>query len=256
MTVTLSFYSPADSWLHRLDPRPKLWFSLLGVLICVLTTRTVVLIGVLTLTHAVLLAGRQPPRSLARLWRAMLPILVMILVLQPLLAPGEGPDLWRVGPVRLTEAGLLTGLHYALRVAAGAFVASLPVMTTPVNTLVYGLHKAGLPYSWGMAIGLALRYLGTVGELYTTISEAQQARGLSFSRGGIVKRVRAAAPTLIALIIASLRLSDSLALGLAARGYGLKRQRTYWRNISMRPVDWLAVAVITLAFAGMLPFLR
>jgi energy-coupling factor transport system permease protein len=112
--------------------------------------------------------------------------------------------------------------------------------------------KLGLPYNLGMTIGLALNYLGTVGDLYTTVSDAQQARGWDLSQRGLIKRARAAVPTLIAVIIASLRLSDTLALGLAARGFGLARPRTIYHDICMTRFDWATAALITLAFAALL----
>lgn len=252
MTTPTELYIPGRSWLYQLDPRVKLWFALLGITLCVLTSRLDALFGVLAASQAILLLGGLPPRQLGLVWRSLAPIVAIILIWQPILTPGSGTLLLQVGPIRLTETGLLLGGRYALRIAAAAFTALVPVLTTPTNRLVRGLQKAGLPYTWGMAIGLALRYLGTVGELYTSISEAQQARGWDLARGGVFKRARAAVPTLIALIIASLRLSDSLAVGLAGRGFGLKRQRTWWHDIALSRTDWVALILVTAIFAGIL----
>jgi energy-coupling factor transport system permease protein len=246
--MTSSVYVPGESWLYRLDPRVKLWFALLGVLFCIFIPEPGALLGALLLTQVVLLLGRVPLRSVARLWRSLAPVLLIIMVMQPLLLPGPGPDLWRLGPLRITGFGLLTGLRYTLRVAVAAFAALIPILTTPINTLVRGLQKVGLSYSWAMTIGMALRYLETIGDLYTTISQAQEARGWDLSQGGLVKRTRAAVPTLIALIIASLRLSDALALGLAARGFGVNRQRTYRHDIALSSLDWLVLAATTTSF--------
>ncbi len=245
--------APGGGWLYRLDPRVKLWLSLLAVLLAIFVGRLPVLAVLLVASQAVLLLGGVPPRQLGRVWRRLAPIVIVILVLQPLLAPGEGAVLAQIGPLRLTESGLLTGLLYGLRVSAAAFSVLVPVITTPTNALVRALQKLGLPLTWAMTVGLALRYLGTVGELYTTIAEAQQARGWEPSAGGLIRRARGAVPTLIALIVASLRLSDSLALGLAARGFGVARargRRAMLHDIAMRPADWAALAAITLAFGA------
>lgn len=250
------FYAPGEGWLYRLDPRVKLWFALLAIVLAVLAARLDVLAGLLVVTQVVLLLGGLSARRLLRMWLSLAPLVLVILVLQPLIAPGEGRVLLVVGPVRLTTTGLLTGLRYGLRISAAAFAVLVPVVTTPPNRLVRAFQKLGLPAAWAMTVGLALRYLGTIGELYTTISEAQQARGLDLSRGGLVKRARSAVPTLVAVIVATLRLSDSLALGLAARGFGLatarRGQRTGLHDIALRPVDWAALAVISAAFAVVL----
>lgn len=250
------FYTPGEGWLYRLDPRVKLWFALLTIVLAVLTAHLGVLGGLLVAAQVVLLLGGLPLRRLLRMWLSLAPLVLVILVLQPLIAPGEGRALLVAGPVRLTTTGLLTGLRYGLRISAAAFAVLVPVVTTPPNRLVRAFQKIGLPVAWAMTVGLALRYLGTIGELYTTISEAQQARGLDLSRGGLVKRARNAVPTLVAVIVATLRLGDSLALGLAARGFGLptarRGQRTALHDIALRPADWLALAAITAAFAGVL----
>ena len=251
MSIATDLYIPGDTWLHRLDPRVKLWFSLLGMTVCVASRKIGVLVGVLLLAHAVLLLGGVSVRRLGQLWRGFALLIVIILILQPLLVPGDGPALWTVGPVRLTESGLMTGLQYAIRVAAVAFAALVPILTTPINTLVRGLHKVGLPYTWGLTIGLTLRYLGATVDLYNQIGEAQQARGWNLAQGGALKRARAAIPTLVAVIIAMLRLSDSLALALAARGFGARQQRSYLHDIAFRPVDWVVWGAATLVFGGL-----
>lgn len=256
MTTAPGFYAPGSGWLYRLDPRVKLWYALLAVALAMVAARFGVLLGLLVVTHAILLLGGLKLRRLLAVWKGLLPLVLVILILQPLLAPGNGPALWQIGPVRITESGLLTGLRYGLRISTAALAVLIPVLTTPVNTLVLAFQKLGLPYNWAMTIGLALRYLGTVGELYTTISEAQQARGWDLSERGLIKRARGIVPALVALIVDSLRLSDSLALGLAARGFGLaaSRPRTTFHDIELRAADWLAMAVITLAFAAALLF--
>jgi energy-coupling factor transport system permease protein len=252
MTTAVGIYAPGDSWLYRLDPRTKLLFSLLGVVVCLLVPTPAVLIGVLATAHLVLIVGGLPIAHLARLWRGLAPLVLVILILQPLFASGSNTPIIQVGPLRVTQAGVMLGMLYALRVAAAAFVVLVPVLTTPTTTLVRGLEKLGLSYAWGMTVGLALRYLGTIGEMYSTISESQQARGWDISQGGMVKRARAAVPTVIALIIASLRLADTLALGMAARGFGLDRPRTWRQDIHMSRVDWVAVAAMMAAFVLLL----
>jgi energy-coupling factor transport system permease protein len=244
----------ADTWLFRLDPRTKLWVASLAILVCLVVDRLDVLAAALLVVHLVLLMGGISLRQIWHTWRGLALLLSFVLIGQPLLASRSGEVVWQVASLRITDAGLLAAARYALRLSTAAFAVLIPILTTPTNTLVRGLQKIGLPYNWGMTIGLALRYLGTIGDLYTMISQAQQARGVDLSKGGLVKRVRMLLPTVIALIIASLRLSDSLALGLAARGFGLDRQRTTWRDIHLQALDWFVLAGATATCGGMLLF--
>ncbi len=249
---TPGLYTPGTSWLYRLDPRVKLAMTLGGILAILWFGRLEVLLSVLVLAHLVLLTGRVPVRALLGSWRALTPILLIVLILQPIFASGDGSALLTLGPMRITEYGLLLALRYALRVASAAFLVFIPILTTPLNRLVRAFEKLGLPYTWSMVIGLALQYMGTVGDLYGGIREAQQARGLVAKKRGIRARAESVVPTVVALIIAALRLSDSLALALAARGFGMPARgpRPVLYDLAMRPVDWAVLVVMIGVMVG------
>ena len=251
MSQRFDFYLPGDSWLHRLDPRAKLWMVLLASIVGVMFRQIAVLLTLLILAHLAVLSARIPFDRLRWLWTRLTPLLVMILILQPFFAPGPGVDLVRLGPLRLTIFGILEGVSFALRAAALAFVAAALLVTTDPNQLVQGLVKLGLPYPWGLTVGLSIRYLPTTYGLFVTIREAQQARGWLVDQGGLVQRARSYLPILVATIIAALRLGDNLGLALAARGLGYPARRTTLRDDHFTPVDWLAVALVTVLFGGL-----
>lgn len=252
MSQRFDLYIPRDSWLHRLDPRTKLWAALLAGIVGLMFQQIGVLAALLVLSHLVLLSARIPADRVRWLWLRLAPLLIMILILQPIFAPGPGPDLLRLGPLRITIDGILEGISFALRAAALAFVAATLLLSTDSNQLVQGLVKLGLPYPWGLTVGLAIRYLPTTYGLYVTIGEAQQARGWIVGRGGFVQRTRSYLPILVATIIAALRLSDNLAMALAARGLGYPARRTVLHDVHFKKADWLAVFVATCIFGGLL----
>jgi energy-coupling factor transport system permease protein len=211
-----------------------------------------VLAGILLLAHLALLSARIPWEPIRWLWSRLAPLLVMIVILQPLFAPGPGPALLQWGPIRLTGHGILDGISFSLRAAALAFLVATLLLTTEPTSLVRGLVKMGLPYPWGLTVGLAMRYLPTTYSLFRTIGEAQQARGWLVGQGNLIQRARSYLPILIATIIAALRLSDGLSLALAARGLGYAAKRTTLHDVAFRTVDWLAVALTGILAAGMI----
>jgi energy-coupling factor transport system permease protein len=251
MSHRFDVYLAGDSWLHRLDPRAKLLMLLLAGAVGLMFRQIAVLAGLLLLAHLLLLSARMPADRIGWLWTRLAPLLVMILILQPLFSPGPGPDLLRLGPFRLTFAGILEGLSFALRMAALAFAAAVVLLTTESSKLVRGLVRLGLPYAWGLAVDLAIRYLPTTYGLYMTINEAQQARGWIVGQGGLIRRARSYLPILVATIIAALRLSDQLGLALAARGLGYPAKRTTLHDIHFRPIDWLVTTTAALLFGGL-----
>ncbi len=254
MSLSTSLYIARDSWLHRLDARVKLWAALAGIVLCFAASRLPFLVGLYLATALLLRLGGIPWRRIAWIVQALLPFTVLILLLQPWFFQ-TGQTLIQVGPVRVTTDGVLGALTLAVRANALALLALMPLLTTPEDQIIRGMVKLGLPYRWGLTITLALRYLPNTAALFTVVRQAQEARGFAAGTGRWWARARSFFPVLIAVIIASIRLSDQLALSMAVRGLGTGPRST-WRDIQMRPVDWLAAGIVGLAVVAVLVVLR
>ncbi len=253
--MQFDLYVPRQSWLHQLDPRTKLLLTLIGFILCLLSQEPPVLAGILVVHHLLLLTAGIDWEQLRWLWARMLPLTVMILLLQPFFSSAAGePVIWQAGPVRWTVGGVLSGLAFALRVNGMAFAAAGLLYTTEPTVMVRGLVKLGLPFEWGVTVSLAIRYLPTTYGLYQSVHEAQQVRGWDPGSGSLLRRIRNYLPTLVAVMIAALRMADNLGMALAARGFGASRgvPRTTLRDIHLQTVDWLVMAGVLLVLAGAL----
>jgi len=246
MTVIFDTYIPGASFLHRLDPRAKFWATLLSLVLIFLLPNLLCQVLFILATHIILLAVDIPIGVLGRLWRQMAVLLVLILVLQPFFSP-SGQLLVALGPVRLTSGGLLRAVELALRTAGMVFVTCALLFTTPQPALVRAFVKLGLPYTWGLTISLALRFLPAIQDLFRTIRDAQAARGW-VAQGGLLKKFRDYIPILVAVLISTLRMSDQLTLALAARGLESTHPRSSWRELQMTGKDWAFLAGVTAAF--------
>jgi energy-coupling factor transport system permease protein len=242
MDRRFDLYVSSSSWLHRLDPRTKMAFVAVSFFLLLLADRTVPLLGYLVLVHFLLWAARVPPGRVGWLWKQMWPVSLLILVLWPLSHPAGTPvliDWWRI---RVTVPGILQGLLAAVRVNALAFAVYLLMLTTDQARLVQGLVQLGLPFEWGLTLAIGLRYLPLLYATYGAITDAQRARGWTPERQGLVQRLRAYAPTLLALVISALRLADRLTLALAARAFRPGYPRTTRLPLRLRTIDWACLA--------------
>lgn len=240
----LEFYVAGRSWLHRLDPRVKLASLTLAGVVLFFWISLPLLVAALVLIHVVLLTANYPWERLATAWRAIALLLILIVVVWPIF-DHSGRTLFQVGPLEVTSNGLLRGIANALRIAAINFLFVLWIGTTDARDLVRGFVRLGLPFRWGMALTIALRFIPTFAGTWATISDAQQARGLVLE-GWWLRRARQMLPILVAALVSALRASEQLAMTLESRGFGASRHRTVLRDIRMRPADWLALAVTLL----------
>ncbi len=245
MSVTFDVYVPGQSAAHRLDARVKLvaLLALGGSLL--LADGPVFLAATIVMIHALLLCSGVSASRLRQVWGSLLPLLALVLVLRPLFDRAGQPVLLDLGPLRLTVPALLRGMAAVLRLAALSFAVYGWLATTSERDLVRSLVRLGLPHGWGVAVAIGLRTIPTLATRFAAISDAQQARGLDLG-GTSVERLRARIPILVATVVAAIRTADQMGATVAARAYGVDRRPTAFRDLRMRPVDWLILA-LTLA---------
>ena len=246
------FYVAGRSRLHRLDPRVKLALVVAGSVVLFLWLSIPLLVAVVVGIHGLLLASGYPWSKLLAIWRAIALLLLLIVVIWPVFDK-SGELLFSIGPLNIHDDAILRGVANAARIAAINFIFILWIGTTDARELVRGFVRLGLPFRWGMALTIGLRFIPTFAGTFATVSDAQQARGLVL-RGWWYVRVRAMLPIFIAALVSALRASEQLAMTLEARGFGASRQRTTLRDIRMTPFDWLVLA-LTLLVSGILLWL-
>jgi energy-coupling factor transport system permease protein len=253
MTVIFDTYVPGDSLLHRLDPRIKLWCTLLSFVTVFVVPDMVVQALYLVGLHGVLRLSGVPWKVLGRLWRQMAVLVLLILVLQPFFQP-TGTQLFVLGPLTLTTGGLFDAVGLALRALNIAFVMGGLLYTTDHPSLVRALVSLGMPYTWGLTISLALRFLPALQNLFRSVRDAQAARGWT-AEGNLLRKFKGYIPILVAVLIGTLRLSDQLTLALAARGLGTSTTRTSWHALRLTPRDW-GVALTWTALCSLIVWLH
>ncbi|MFN3337135.1 MAG: CbiQ family ECF transporter T component, partial [Thermomicrobium sp.] len=146
--------------LARLDPRVKLALILAAAFPLLLWQSPLVLVVVVAALHVLLWRGGGFDRArLAAVWRALAPLLLLVLVLRPLFDRAGEPVLVSSGPFVLTVPGILGAVGAALRLVALALLALTWIATTSERALVQGLVRLGLPASVGLALTIGLRFI-------------------------------------------------------------------------------------------------
>jgi energy-coupling factor transport system permease protein len=219
-----------------------------------LADHLILVVGYLAAVHIILWQARIPGRRIGWLWRQMAPVSLLILFLWPLSNPGGTPVLLEWWRIRITAPGVRQGLLAALRVNGLAFAVFVLLLTTSQAKLVQGLVRLGLPFEWGLTLVIGLRYVPLLHGMYGTIVDAQRARGWTPEREGVLRRLRAQGPILVALVIAALRLTDTLTLALAARGFRPGHARTTRRPLRLQAVDRLCLVGLGLLTVGVVVF--
>jgi energy-coupling factor transport system permease protein len=252
MAFSSDFYVSGNSWLHRMDPRVKLFMTAVMMLAALRMNTFFPVITMLALIHVLFLSAGIPKVKFAQVWKMMLPVMVMIFLMWPFFYR-EGVSLVKFWVVDITLGGLFQGITMALRICVLGFACFSLLFTTGEARIIRGLVKLGVPYKLGLMLAIALRYLPTFFGIIGMVTDAQKARGLELDKGPLFKRLKAYIPILVAVLITAFKTSDNLSNALEARGFGAQVfRRTYYCDIRMRTVDYVAAALIL--GAGVLSF--
>lgn len=260
--ITLGRYVPADSPIHRLDPRTKLicGFALMVSVFFIRTPLQLAFGWVVAL--AMVLASRVPARKVLASLRPIILVLVALSVFNLLLVT-TGDVLVHVGPVSITTDGLWAAINYSLRLVVAVIAATLILLTTTPTQLTDALDallapasRIGLPgHEIAMIFSLMLRFIPTIADEASAILDAQTARGGALAEGSLPRRIRAVVPVVVALLASSLRHADNLSRALDARCYEGGEARSHWHPLQLHARDGVA-AVLTVAYIVALLSLR
>lgn len=246
MTVLLDLYSEKDSFLHRLDPRVKLVAVLTISVLAFILSELVYLVLLMAFILLLLALSRSSYGKAFFALKFVIRFMVLITFLWPLFDRSGSPVLFSVGPLDITEPAVWRGVTAAVRVGCFATVWYILMFTTSQRDLVRALVRLGLRFDYGLALSISFRFIPTFGLTIDSIKDAQRSRALELDKGSFVRRSKNYVSVLVPAIVSALRTADTLALTLQSRAYGAMRDRTYLREIRMRPSDYVALVAVVL----------
>lgn len=253
--ITIGQYYPADSVLHRLDPRVKLAGTLLYIVSLFLVKNLWgYLIAALALA-AVIRASKVPFGYIVKGLKAVGILLLFTVCFNLFLTSGTPVFEWKF--IKITREGLYLAFSMAVRLTLLILGSSLMTFTTTPNELTDGmesllspLKKLHVPvHEVAMMMSIALRFIPILLEETDKIMKAQQARGADFETGGIIKRAKAMIPILVPLFISAFRRAGDLAMAMEARCYRGGAGRTKMKPLHYHGRD-MGVWILMAAFVA------
>jgi energy-coupling factor transport system permease protein len=254
--ISLGQFIPGNSFMHKLDPRCKI----IGVFL--LLTGLFMASDLLDFAFWLLLLcglSRFSEISILTILGAGKPVAFLVAITVAVnLFWTPGRELAAIGPLRITQEGIILAASMGLRLFFLVIFASILMMTTSPMEFSDGLERLlsplaffGLPTTeMEMMMTIALRFIPTLFEETDRVLKAQISRGADFESGGILKRARSFLPVLIPLFVLVFQRAENLATAMEARCYSPGRKRTRLNPLRWTTSDNLALASLV-AFIAM-----
>ena len=252
--ITLGQYYPADSVIHKLDPRLKLFATLIYIISLFCFKGIAALLAATAFLFAVIKTSKVPFRFMVKGLKAIMVLMFITALFNLFLTPGEPiVQLWIF---KITAEGAQNAVLMAIRLTYLILGTSIMTLTTTPNQLTDGLEKSLMPLSKigipvhaiAMMMSIALRFIPILVEETDKIMKAQMARGADFESGNLVQKAKAMIPLLVPLFISAFRRATDLAMAMEARCYRGGEGRTKMKPLQYSQKDYEAYMVFALYF--------
>ncbi|NLG79308.1 MAG: energy-coupling factor transporter transmembrane protein EcfT [Firmicutes bacterium] len=259
--LTIGQYIPGDSLVHKLDPRVKIFITLVVITVLFLVSTMAGYGLVLLFILGAVLLAHLPMRFVMRGVRPLLFILVLTFGLH--LFMNEGRVLFRVGPLVAPYEGAFKGFAMSMRLVLLVLATSILTLSTSPIELTDGIESIlsparvlGVPaHELAMMMTIALRFIPTLLEETDKIMKAQMARGADFETGNVVQKAKSLVPLLVPLFVSAFRRADELAMAMEARCYRGGQGRTRMKQLRVGAKDILAAIGSTAALVAVAVYL-
>lgn len=256
--ITLGQYLPGSSIIHRADPRTKIIITILFMVVLFIVSSIWALLAAFACVAGVFLISGISFKYAIRGMKPVLFIIVFTMILNMFFT--DGTVLIRLGPVRITEEGLILAAVVSIRVFLLIASASIMTYTTTPITLTDGIEKLMNPlkkikfpvHEMAMMMTIALRFIPTLIDETDKIMKAQAARGADIGSGNLLQRAKSFIPVLIPLFVSSFRRADELAIAMEARCYRGSEGRTSMRVLKFNRNDVAIFSFFCIICAGIL----
>lgn len=214
-----------ETFLHSLDPRAKLLFSLIYSVCALMFTEIVPLFIIFLSLFPLLLSGRILKDWLNSM-KSLSSLFLIIIILNTF----------------FLSLSYSIAMIFRIMIMVSSF--SIFFLTVHPNDLALSLISMKIPYEFAFSFSLAFRFVPTIAMEAQNIIDAQQSRGYEMQQSGIINQIKNLFPLLIPLIICSIRRAFNVAEALESRAFGNKRKRTYLYTINYSLKDWIFTAFL------------
>lgn len=244
--ITLGQYYPVDSVLHRMDPRTKLFGTMVFIISLFIAKNIWSYVLATAFLATVIQLSKVPVSFMLRGLKAVVFLLLISVSFNLFLTAGT--PIFQLGFVKITMEGISTALFMGLRLIYLVVGSSVMTLTTTPNELTDGLEKGmgfmkkiGVPvHEVSMMMSIALRFIPILIEETDKIMKAQMARGADFDSGNLIQKAKSMIPLLIPLFISAFRRATDLAMAMEARCYRGGDGRTKMKPLKYEKRDRLA----------------
>ena len=250
--ITLGQYYLLFSGIHKMDPRVKLFGTLVFIISLFLFQKISVYVVATLFLACVIGISKVPFSFMVKGLKGIFVLMMITVVFNLFLTPGT--TAFAIWKLKVTWEGIRQAAFMAVRLTYLILGSSVLTLTTTPNNLTDGLEKALSPlkkikvpvHEVSMMMSIALRFIPILREETDKIMKAQMARGADFESGNLIQKAKSMVPLLVPLFISAFRRANDLAMAMEARGYRGGDGRTKMKPLIYKKRDHITYLVLVI----------
>lgn len=250
--ITLGQYYPVNSVIHRLDPRTKLFGTMIYIISLFFADSLWGYAAAALFLAIIIRISKVPFSFMVKGLKAIVFLLFISISFNLFLT--DGTPIFQLGFLKITIEGVRIACFMGLRLMFLVIGSSVMTLTTTPNELTDGLEKSlgflkriRVPvHEVSMMMSIALRFIPILIEETDKIMKAQMARGADFETGNLIHRAKSMIPLLVPLFVSAFRRATDLAMAMEARCYRGGEGRTKMKPLHYEQRDRMTYGVYAL----------
>ncbi|MEM4489121.1 MAG: energy-coupling factor transporter transmembrane component T [Desulfurococcaceae archaeon] len=241
----MSEYYPADSIVHRLDPRTKfLVFACLIVLVMYIQD-PIAMFFISLMVLATYKIAKIPLKRVKGMVMGVIPVIVLFVLLNIFVVPtAKATIIGYIGTFPIALESILIGLTGGFRFAIFVFYSRLLTMTTSIAELTSSLVKLKMPAEVAVALGIGFSSVGILIDQLRTIKEAQMSRGASIESRNPIAKAAALISVMVPAVYLTIIRGLSIARVLESRAFTYNPSgRTFRKVVKLKKCDYVTLAM-------------
>ncbi len=242
-------YDDKGTAVHRFNPWCKVaWVA--SVFLGALLLNNPLYLLLLFLSTLPLILAAKVWKEWAALTKFILLLCVLVILVNGLVGNQGSHVLFQVpvvlpvvGAPKITWEAILCGVGNSLRLLAIFSAFTILVFTVHPDDLMLALLKVKWPYKSVLITSLSTKFVPGLVDDAQRIADVQRCRGRQFDGGGRIHRARNYMAVAIPLLSNALDRAVQVAEAMESRAFGSGNGRTFYKGLSMRRVDVVALAL-------------
>jgi energy-coupling factor transport system permease protein len=221
-------YLKGDSFFHRMDPTLKIIWNFVIVITAIFNfdMRYSAIWYVYMLVLALFVA-RIPIKQYFKAMLLFVTIALFIAFWKTVYFVGPAHELLRLGPLRITQEGVMEGFSEFFRVLVICSLSIIFTLTTDPKKMVDSIIQvARVPYRIGYVAYATLRFIPLYENEAQVIINAHQIRGVGEAGKSIKSQFKLYRSLLVPLLVSGIRRAQASAIAMDSRAFGAYDKRT------------------------------